>query len=108
LEPNPRAMKRLVNTYSVNRALAILSEVDIERDLLALWTILSMRWPQLGEYLEEHPEKVNMIGTQNISGIPEELQALFNDNSVAKVIQDGPTGVSLDADVIRLCALLRA
>jgi len=108
LEPNPRAMKRLVNTYSVNRALAILSEVDIERDLLAMWTILSMRWPRLGEYLEEHPEKVDMIGTQNVSGIPEELQALFNDNSVAKVVRDGPTGVSLDADIVRRCALLRA
>jgi hypothetical protein len=67
-----------------------------------------MRWPQLGEYLEEYPEKVDLIGTQNISGIPEELKALFNEKSVAKVVKNGPTGVSLDADIIRQCALLRA
>jgi hypothetical protein len=30
LEPNPRAMKLLVNSYSANRALAILSELDID------------------------------------------------------------------------------
>jgi integrase len=30
LEPNPRAMKLLVNGYSANRALALLSEVEID------------------------------------------------------------------------------
>ncbi len=108
LEPNPRAMKRLVNTYSVNRALAILSEVDIERDRLARWTILSMRWPRLAEYLEEYPEKVDMIGMQNVSDIPKEFRALFKSDDVAKVVRDGPTGVSLDATIVRQCALLRA
>jgi hypothetical protein len=108
LEPNPRAMKRLVNTYSVNRALAILSEVEIEHDLLALWTILSMRWPRLAEYLEEHPEMVDMIGKQNMSGIPEKLQALFRENDVVNVVQGKPSKVSLDANIIRECALLRA
>jgi hypothetical protein len=29
LEPNPRAMKRLVNAYSVNRALSTLGHLDI-------------------------------------------------------------------------------
>jgi hypothetical protein len=108
LEPNPRAMKRLVNTYSVNRALAILSEVEIEHDLLALWTILSMRWPRLAEYLEEHPEMVDMIGKQNMSGIPKKLQALFHENDVVNVVQGKPSKVSLDANIIRECALLRA
>lgn len=108
LEPNPRAMKRLVNTYSVNRALAILSEVDIERDPLVLWTILSMRWPLLAEYLEDHPEMVDEIGKQNILDIPEELKMLFTYNDVAKVVREGPTGVSLNASIVRLCALLRA
>jgi len=108
LEPNPRAMKRLVNTYSANRALAILSEVDIERDRLARWTILSMRWPRLAEYLEEHPEQVEMIGRQNASDIPQEVRELFQSVDVAKVVRDEPAGVSLDPAIVRKCALLRA
>ena len=108
LEANPRAMKRLVNTYSVNRALAILSEIDIEHDQLALWTILSMRWPRLAEYLEEYPEMVDEIGKQNISGIPEEFQALLKDSDVLKVIQGKPSKVSLDTNIVRQCALIHA
>lgn len=56
LEPNPRAMKLLVNAYSANRVLAILSEVEIERHQLVLWTILSSRWPHLASYLEKNPD----------------------------------------------------
>ena len=108
LEPNPRAMKRLVNTYSANRALAILSEVDIERDRLARWTILSMRWPRLAEYLEEHPEQVEMIGRQNASDIPQEVRELFQSEDVAKVVRGESAGVSLDPAIVRKCALLRA
>ncbi len=61
LEPNPRSMKRLVNAYSVNRALSTLSHLDIDKDKLALWTILEMRWPLLTEHLTTEPENLEVI-----------------------------------------------
>lgn len=64
-------MKRLVDAYSVNRTLATLAHIDIERDQLALWTILSPRWPQLAEYLEERPEMVEKIGQQDVTDAAE-------------------------------------
>lgn len=107
LAPNPRGMKRLVNTYSVNRALATLSHVDIEHDHLALWTILSLRWPRLADYLEEYPAMVEKIGQQNVTEAPRELRVLFNDEDVVKLVNGGPTRARLDTNIVRRCALLR-
>jgi len=56
LEPNPRGIKRLVNTYGVNRSLATLAHANVSQDQLALWTILSMRWPALADTLVESPD----------------------------------------------------
>jgi len=57
LDPNPRAMKRFVNAYALQRDLALLGGLDImetvKRKQLALWTIVSLRWPLVEEYLIE-------------------------------------------------------
>lgn len=107
LKPNPRAMKRLVNAYSVNRAIAILSHIDVERDQLVLWTILSLRWPLLAEYLEKNPDAVGNIIKQSIANIPKNLQDLVKDKDVLSVLKGGPTRVVLDSNVIKQCAFLR-
>jgi len=86
LEKNPRSMKRLVNTYSSNLTLTFLSEVDVDRHQLVLWTILSFRWPQLAEYLEEHPEMLEKIIQQDAAAIPDELKPLLQEPEVLKVI----------------------
>jgi len=121
LAPNPRAMKRLVNTYSVNRALATLAYVDIALDRLALWTILSLRWPVLADYLEDNPEMVIKLisgdegnlpketqtpNDKEADDVPKEIQAIIDDD-VLSVIKGGPTQVPLDAATVRQCALLR-
>ena len=108
LEPNPRAMKRLVNAYSVNRALTTLAHLDIERDQLALWTIVTMRWPKLADYLEKQPEMVEKIGQPGISGVPDEIKALFNDEDVANVVRGKPVEASLDRSIVERCAMLQA
>ena len=110
LKPNPRAMKRLVNAYSVNRAIATLSHIDVEREQLALWTILSLRWPLLAEYLEKNPDKVGDILQRNLADIPkdrQDLKDLVADKDVLSVLGGGPTGVALDSNVVGQCALLR-
>jgi hypothetical protein len=60
LKPNPRAMKRLLNSYTVFRDLALLGNLlnagDIgQRQELARWAILCMDSPVLLDLLEEQP-----------------------------------------------------
>ncbi|HEU5320638.1 MAG TPA: P-loop NTPase fold protein, partial [Methylomirabilota bacterium] len=109
LEPNPRAMKRLVNAYGVQRAVATLAGVGIDRRRLALWTIVTLRWPLLAEYLERHPATVNQL----VDGRPPEdldpsLQRLFRDRDVVDTVRGADVGVGLDEDTILACVSLRA
>jgi len=112
IEPNPRTMKRLVNTYFVNIMLSLLSRKDVELDALALWTILAMRWPHFAEYLEEHPAMVELIQSmqapplseQELASIPADLQQLFRDDEVNAVVNSAPTGVKIDAEIVSQCA----
>lgn len=109
LEINPRSMKLLVNAYSANRVLAILSEVEIDFHQLVLWTILSSRWPQLASYLEKYPDDLAKIGLKDVTGIQEDLQLLFSENKeVEYVVHGGSMNASLSIDSIKKCAQLHA
>lgn len=108
LDPNPRAMKRLVNAYSANRALAMLSRIDVERHQLVLWTILSARWPRLALFLEQRPQMTEKIGQQKPPDIDGDLKALFDDEDVVAVIQGGSLGEPLQAETVRMCMLMHA
>lgn len=110
LEPNPRAMKRLVNQYSLARDIRILEGSKIEREKLALWTIITMRWPLLGEYLEEDCERVKpvigvkpIIGEEKLDGpgISEDIKKLLIDKDVISVIKGEEVGGPLDEHAIR-------
>jgi hypothetical protein len=107
LEPNPRSMKRLVNTYSVNRALSTLGRLDIPPEKLALWTILTMRWPKLAEHLEEEPKDIEQIGNSAPSDVEASIDNLFNDTEVIRVAQADEIAAGLDVKTVERCALLR-
>jgi hypothetical protein len=110
LEPNPRAMKRFVNTYGFERAVTLMVEKKIvAMEQLALWTIIVLRWPLLAEFLKNHPEMVGYIGKplQSSALASEDLRNLFQDEKVSEVIAGGNTGVALDTEAIRACAHLR-
>jgi hypothetical protein len=103
LEPNPRSMKRLLNAFTLRRSIDVLARRSIDRDKLALCTILAIRWPLLMDYLVEHPENVEYRG--NADGldmldpaIGEELRELFQDDEVQAVFRFRG---KLDADAIR-------
>ena len=112
LEPNPRAMKRLVNAYGVERALQIIgghsTALDYPRERLALWTILKSRWPLLADYLADEPDAVEQL---KAGELPPEvaadearpyLAALFADDEVRRVVSGSVIGVDLDAHSLRL------
>jgi KAP-like P-loop domain-containing protein len=102
LDRNPRAMKKLVNAYGIMRDKGIIKDiikikgmkVDDEDKLvhqkLVRWTILNSRWPILAEYLEDHPTMIKYVygNDEDIihSGIPNNLQGLFQDGSVRNVV----------------------
>jgi KAP family P-loop domain/WD domain, G-beta repeat len=61
LEPNPRSMKRFLNAYGMALSTQVLEGRHIEPDQLALWTILSMRWPDLADHLRTVPGDIDAL-----------------------------------------------
>ena len=104
LEPNPREMKRFVNAYALRKAIAVLGDCDIEREPLVLWTLMELRWPVLADYLSDHPEMAEKIGSElEPDGIPPDLRKLFTDSEVVAVVQghDPVRSPALDEVTIR-------
>ncbi len=118
LEDNPRAMKKLVNAYGMQRDLLVLEDPkllanELQLRQLALWKILALRWPLLAEYLEDHPDIVDVIrsdGTVTLVAAAEGLDKLVRDPIIRSVIKG--TGVQphvwLDTAVVRRFAGLDA
>jgi hypothetical protein len=103
LEPNPRAIKRLLNTFVIYRAIAIMKGIDLDFDKLALWTIITMRWPILGDHLSTHPMDTGKM--VRFSRIPNEMDKLVLDKGeILKVIRGDGIGKSLDAKAVETMA----
>jgi hypothetical protein len=102
LEPNPRAIKRVVIAYGIERSVRTLEGSTVARDTLMLWTILNTRWPGLGEYLTERPEAIDCLHSRSApSGTPSELAPLFEAKAVEEVVNfpaGGPLTKELVAD----------
>lgn len=97
-------MKLLVNSDSANRALAILSELDVETHQLALWTVLSTRWPQLADYLVGQPEMLGKIGQPETRGLPDWVMELREEANVWQVIKSDADRRPLTAETLKECA----
>lgn len=105
LEPNPRAMKRLVNAYGIHQAVNFLEGRQVDPGALALWTIIEMRWPLLAECLVDSPELVSQIGRKikpQDDRVPEGLRDLFVNPLVQRVVKGEGVdpAISLDTETI--------
>ena len=107
-------MKRLVNAYGIARAIDILKGgTTVERKKLALWSILSLRWPLLAQYLEDHPEKINYINKGNEAYYTDvendNIRDLFSNPNVRDVINGNAKEIdtSLNENTIRQLVGLR-
>ncbi len=111
LNPNPRSMKRFVNMYQVVKATDLYMGGTIEREKLALWTILWYRWPDLAEYLKENPESIEYINKkrqeiQDNKDIPDRLKKLFWNQGIINVITGKGVESRLEAkDIIEIAGL---
>ena len=104
LESNPRAMKRFVNAYRVNRALALTMHRSMAVELLARWTIISLRWPSLAYYLAHNPYKVADIVGNAATDIPDKIRALGARSDVQKVIGKNEEGLILNKTAVESLA----
>lgn len=105
LEPNPRGIKRLVNTYGINRVLATLAHADVSQNQLALWTVLSMRWPDLAATLAADPTLLSDDPAETAddrTDEPTEAARLLDRPDVRKVIDWEPD--PLKPATVRECA----
>ena len=104
LDPNPRAMKSFLNAYALRKTIALLGGGDIETGSLALWTLMELKWPLLADYLTDHPEMVERIGSELAAdGVPPDIKELFTDSAVLAVVQgnDPVRRPALDERTIR-------
>lgn len=105
LEPNPRAIKRVVIAYGLERSVRTLEGNFVPRDTLVLWTILNARWPGLGDFLADHPRAVDELrtGGELPVDVPPELVPLFKAEAVLHVL-NFPSGGPLDAKLVAAAA----
>jgi hypothetical protein len=100
LDPNPRAMKRLLNAYAIQRDLAVLGGIDVlvqrnSRIQLALWTIVMMRWPNIVPHLVRDARS-------KLGAPPVEIAALLESETVGRVLKGEEVGIALDREKIVL------
>lgn len=111
LEPDPRAMRRLVSGYRLERALETLEGNALAlaqpAEKLALWTIVRSRWPLLADALARRPQLVDEL--KRDGPLPEvEAEAEPNANAhllrqARRVVRgEGLDGVDLDAAAVEL------
>jgi hypothetical protein len=99
LDPNPRSAKRFLMAYSVNCAARLAEGGQFESQTLALWTLLTIRWPALADWVREQlPDQ--SLKPVNQEGHPSRL---LLDAEVNRVIES-PKGGPLDREkVLRCC-----
>lgn len=88
LEPNPRAMKRLLNAYGFKLGFEMMAETSNPTDALVRWTVLELRWPVLAEHLTEHPDHIKKLTSAAPRDVmDEDLRRLFGNNAVQSVAE---------------------
>jgi hypothetical protein len=97
LPPNPRSMKRVINDYSMARAVRTLEGDPVPVDALAQWTVIRTRWPALAAYLAEQPDAAEDGGRSDA-----ELARLLATPEVRRVLAFSE-GTALTPELIRRC-----
>jgi hypothetical protein len=108
LEPNPRSVRRFLMAFSVIRAARLAEGNPVATEPLALWTIVTVRWPLLAEFLTDNPERVDLFNastSQLDSRVPGDVgDLLAHPTDELRQVFNHSVGGPLRADVIRQCA----
>jgi hypothetical protein len=104
VETNPRSMKRVMNAYGVERDRLLRDGyllTPTERQQLALLTIAQLRWPELADHLERHPEEVDHCVGLSRPDDGHRFAQLFDDPQLRRVFSGEGVGAALDSGVFR-------
>jgi hypothetical protein len=104
MDLNPRNMKRLLNNYTVNKASSLISHIDVNFHELVLWTILTIRWPNLAEYVSTHID--TLVSVNASQEVPLDIQNLLRDEEVRSVLSGGAIKKPLTVVNIQKCRQL--
>ena len=104
LSGNPREIKLFLNTYGMLRAIRTLESNTVEPDVLALWSVLRVRWPAVADHLQHEPESVRAIREPRwwSTDFPEHLRSAIREPALRAVVTH-PEGGPLTAYAIRQC-----
>ncbi|WIX91806.1 P-loop NTPase fold protein [Amycolatopsis sp. DG1A-15b] len=100
---NPREIKLFLNTYSILRAVRTLEGNTPEAGVLALWSVLRVRWPAVADHLQRKPASVLGLREPQWSSdlFPEHLLDAVRSRELRAIVTD-PSG-PLTEDAIRRC-----
>lgn len=105
VESNPRSMKRVMNAYGVERDRLLRDGyllTPTERQQLALLTIAHLRWPELADHLQRHPEDVAYcFGRSKATAKDHKFAQLFEDPQLHRVFNGDGVEATLDASIFR-------
>jgi energy-coupling factor transporter ATP-binding protein EcfA2 len=104
LGPNPRSVKRFLNTYSMLRTVRTLEGNLVGSNQLALWTILQVRWPSLADYLRVTPQAIDNLNnpTGTLTELPGQLRGILKSSELKQLVDFVPRD-PFNADRIREC-----
>jgi hypothetical protein len=108
LPPNPRAMKRFVNDYSILRAVRTLEGNTVGITPLAQWAIIETRWPALADYLRSDPEAISLVTEpgqapdKDLARVPDVLKDLIEAADLRALTFFRPDG-KLTPELISQC-----
>ncbi|PRY37830.1 KAP family P-loop NTPase fold protein [Umezawaea tangerina] len=104
LSGNPREIKLFLNTYGMLRAIRTLEGNTVETDVLALWSIVRVRWPAIADHLQSVPESVRALKDPRwfAADFPEDLRTAIHDEQLRTVVLH-PVGGPLTPIAIRRC-----
>jgi hypothetical protein len=108
LEPNPRSVLRFTMAFDILRAARLTEGSPVPANRLALWAIITTRWPALADFLQRNPDAVELFlsrGDALADGVPTDLHQLFaNPGPEVRNVFNHPEGGPVTGAVIRECA----
>jgi|GEM_PF-1762879 len=102
IDLNPRNMKRLLNTFLVNKATSLISDINIPKEQMALYSIIYIQWPVLAVYLMKNPQTLQLTDYSKMGEIGE----LLSRPEVRAVIEGKGFGGPLTVETLVQCGVL--
>lgn len=97
VEPNPRAMKRQIMAYGMARASDLASFRNTGQQVLATWSVLSLRWPALADWLADDPEGLERARSADADAV----EASDRDRRYSKLLRSAELRRLVDGDSTR-------